>query len=80
MFQKLRSSLSGKKTYILCGIAILHGCLDWWQVLPARGIFDAGKTTASAEILSALALITFRCGLAKAVLQIQQQLDRLPRK
>lgn len=58
--------LRGKKTYLLCSVALLHGVLDWLAVLPARGLFDAGKTTATAEILSALAVMTFRMGLASA--------------
>jgi hypothetical protein len=82
----MREWLSGKKTYILCGAAVVHGVLDWFELLPDEGSFDVGNTTAIAEVISGLALMAFRVGLANVAVAIldkitsmQKQLDELKR-
>lgn len=67
--------LEGRKTYLLCLTAVLHGVLDWFELLPDEGSFDVGNTTAIAEIISALALMTFRLALAGVLAAILENTE-----
>lgn len=69
--------IRGKRTYILCGLGMLHGLLDLFEFAPGEGSFDAGNTQALAEILGAGALAYFRVGVANAQYRMERALARI---
>lgn len=76
----MRAALQGKKTYIVCGVTMLHALLGWCWLLPSQASWDIGSTGSEFELFAALLFLTMRCACARMHAQLtalRQDITRL---
>ena len=72
-----REKFQGKKTYIFGVLVILHSMLDWFELAPAEGAWDAGSTQAVAQAGLSMMGMTIRMAVSRWMIRIEAQQARI---